>query len=64
MKYKKIIIFVLGLGLLTACGALENIQRSCKTEITKTANGNFIFCALCDSLTFKKVFTNDTTRNR
>lgn len=64
MKAVKYIFLFFVVCLLTACGALGTIQRSCKTEISKTAKGNFIFCAICDSLTFNKIFNHDTTTNR
>ena len=57
MKYI-LIVFVF---CLYSCGALDHIRRSCMTDISKTPNGNFIFCAVCDSLTFDKFVKNDTT---
>lgn len=57
-------IYILIFLSLSSCSFLEQINKSCKTQIEKTESGNFIFCALCDSLTFSKIYKpiqNDTT---
>ena len=54
---KKIIIIPI-ISLLTGCSFLTAIKTSCKTEISKTAQGNFIMCALCDSTIEKKIVTS------
>jgi hypothetical protein len=57
-------IYLLILFSLSSCSFLEQINKSCKTQIQKTEAGNFIFCALCDSLTFTKIYKpiqNDTS---
>lgn len=57
-------IYILIFLSLSSCSFLEQINKSCKTQIQKTENANFIFCALCDSLTFSKIYKpiqNDTT---
>ena len=60
----KKLIYILILFTLPGCSFLEQINKSCKTQIEKTEAGNFIFCALCDSLTFSKLYKpiqNDTS---
>jgi hypothetical protein len=57
-------VYILIFLSLSSCSFLEQINKSCKTQIQKTEAGNFIFCALCDSLTFSKIYKhspNDTT---
>lgn len=51
---KKIVI-VPFIALLSSCSFLNTIKTSCKTEISKTAKGNLIVCALCDSTIEKKI---------
>jgi hypothetical protein len=60
----KKVIYILIFLSLSSCSFLEQINKSCKTQIEKTEAGNIIFCALCDSLTFSKIYKpiqNDTT---
>jgi hypothetical protein len=51
---RKIIIIPI-ISLLSGCSFLTAIKTSCKTEISKTAQGNFIVCALCDSTIENKI---------
>lgn len=59
---KLLILVVLGLCLYS-CNVFRTFGERCRTEVSRTQNGNFIFCALCDSLTFKQIYKNDTLGN-
>lgn len=40
---------------LSGCNVIADLNSNCRTKIEKTENGNFVFCALCDSVTFSKL---------